>query len=56
MENGFSKTCTPVGWLLKSMNLILKFSAKESVISTAQTLGKGTLTDQSFQRKSQEEK
>jgi hypothetical protein len=32
-----------------------KFSAKESVISTAQTLGKGTLTDPSLQSKSEEE-
>jgi hypothetical protein len=30
---------------MEVLDLILKFSAKESIISSAQTLGKGKLTD-----------
>jgi hypothetical protein len=39
-----------------SLNLILKFLAKESIISMEQTLGKETLADSAHRSKSQEEK
>jgi hypothetical protein len=56
MENVFSKARRFVARLQKSLNLISKFSAKESIISIVQTLGKGTITDPSSQSKQQEEK
>jgi hypothetical protein len=37
-----------VSWVQKSLNLISKFSAKESIISAAWKIGKGTLNDQSL--------
>jgi hypothetical protein len=37
-KSGFPKICIFLAWLQKLLNLILKFSAKESIISTARAL------------------
>jgi hypothetical protein len=45
-----------ISWLQNSLNVIIKFSAKESIISKELTLWKGTLHESSLWRKSFEEK
>jgi len=48
MGNGLPKIRIFVACPGKSLNLVLKFSAKEPIISIARTLRKGTLTDPSL--------
>jgi hypothetical protein len=47
-ENGFSELRIFVAWLRRSLNLVQKFSAKESASSTAQNIRNRTLTKPSL--------